>query len=178
MCDFCQRMLSSVCSEFRYKRVWHTPQWILNLSHSVLLHTAWYGNLLVLDKISSISWRARLAVLVEVVWLQVWKWWVELWGVCGVALWACGILWESNLLKGKELLWRNGERFGTLNRLLVNSVLKQSAFHRVVVAQDSVVHEQSKKDALKFLWASYEHNRRQMCNHTEAMQFFLLRKAP
>ncbi|XP_019328090.1 PREDICTED: protein FAM19A2 [Aptenodytes forsteri] len=60
-------MLSSVCSEFRFKRVWYTPQWVLNLSRSVLLHTAWCRNLPVLNKISSISWRARLAVLGEVV---------------------------------------------------------------------------------------------------------------
>lgn len=172
--------MSSVCSEFRFKSVWYTPHWVLNLSCSVLLHAAWCGNLLVLNKILSISWRARLAVLGEVVCLQVWKSWVELWGVCGgVTLSACGVLLERNLLRGKELLWRNGKRFETLNRLLVNSILKQSAFHRVVVAQDSVVHEQSKRDAVKFLWASYEHNRRQMCNHTEAMPvFFQLRKAP
>lgn len=100
-------------------------------------------------------------------------------GVCrGVALSACGVLLESNLLRGKELLWRNGKRFGTLNRLLVNSVLEQSAFHRVVLAQDSIVQKQSKRDALKFLWASYEHNRRQMCNHTEAMHFFCSERHP
>lgn len=88
--DFCQRMLSSVCSQLRFKRAWYTPHWVLNLSCSVLLQTAWCGNSLVLNKVSSIFWIARLAVLREVVWLQVWKSWVELWGAgegCLISVW-------------------------------------------------------------------------------------------
>lgn len=34
---------------------------------------------------------------------------------------------------------------------MVNSILEESAFHRPVVAEDSVVHEQNKRDAFKFL---------------------------
>lgn len=77
-------------------------------------------------------------------------------GCVGGLLYQCAVVLESRLLRGKALLRRNGKKFGTLKRLLVNSVLERilySAFHSVVVAQDSIVREQRRRDALKFLWA-------------------------